>query len=339
MALKIADAAKLLASKEKVLITAHVNPDGDALGSMVGMAHICLALGKEARIVVQSHLPEFLSWLEIPVPSVTSYAELSGWQPDLVVYLDCGSPERVGPDGGALATGERLPGWENVAILNIDHHYGNPDFGTVNFVEPEAGATAELVGRLAEHMGLTLSGPLGEAIYLGISSDSGNFTYSSATPCLMSMASRIVTNGLKVEEFTEKNDNNWSIGRIQLWGELLQNLGQAADGRIVYTVVTNAILKKHKCKASDLEGFVSFLRHLKDVRVSLLVREKNTVGSKISLRSMGGAKSVDVQKVAASFGGGGHKSASGADLAMPPAKAVTAVLDLLVAAVEEFEKK
>lgn len=332
-------AASLLAYKKKVLITAHTNPDGDALGSMVGMAQLCLALGKEARIIVQSNLPEFLDWLPIPVPRVSSYAELSGWRPDLAVFLDCGAPDRVGPDGAALAAGERLPGWEDVKILNIDHHFGNPDFGDVNFVSISAGATAELVGVLAEHMGQELSGPLGEAVYLGLSSDSGNFTYSSATPDLMHMAARIVANGLKVEEFIDKSENNWSLGRMQLWGELMQKLGQEAGGRVVYVVITNAILKKHKCKASDLEGFVSFLRRLKDVQASLLVREKNTVGSKISLRSMGGANSVDVQKVAARFGGGGHKSASGADMSMPPEEAAKAVLAVLLEAVEEFETK
>lgn len=332
-------AAALLGSKQKVLVTAHVNPDGDALGSMVAVAHLCLALGREARLAVQSNLPAFLKWLEIPVPRVASYAELGGWVPDLVVYLDCAMPDRVGPDGAALAAGDRLPGWEDVKILNIDHHPGNPDFGDVNFVEPSAGATAELVGTLAEHMGQKLVGPLGEAVYLGLSSDTGNFSYASATPSLMAMAARIVAGGLKVEEFIDKSENNWSLGRMQLWGELLQGLGQAADGRIVYSVITNAILKKHRCKASDLEGFVSFLRHLKDVRASLLVREKNTVGSKISLRSRGGAHSLDVRRVAERFGGGGHAGAAGADMALPPEEAARAVLAELVAALEEFENK
>lgn len=329
-----AAAAALLASKNKILITAHTNPDGDALGSMVGIAHLSLALGKEARLVNFSKLPVFLEWLDIPVPVVGSYADLSGWVPDLVVFLDCGAPHRVGPDGGALADGERLPGWEGVKILNIDHHYGNPDFGDVNFVEPAAGATAELVGLLAEHMGQQLCGPLGEAVYLGLSSDTGNFSYSSSTPSLMAMAARIVANGLRVEEFIQKSENNWSLGRMQLWGELMQNLKQAADGRVVYTVITNALLKKHKCKASDLEGFVSFLRHLQEAQVSLLVREKSTAGSKVSLRSMGGSASVDVQKVAAAFGGGGHKSASGADVPMPPEKTAQAMLAVLL---KEFE--
>lgn len=332
-------AAELLAAKKRVLITAHTNPDGDALGSMVGMAHLCLKLGKEARIITPSKIPEFLQWLELPVPMVSSFAELSGWQPDLMVYLDCATPDRVGPDGAALAAGERLPGWDEVKILNIDHHYSNPDFGDVNFVDSKAGATAELVGLLAEHLGFQLEGALGEAIYLGLSSDTGSFSYSSTTPSLMSMAARIVGCGLKVEEFTEKNENNWSLGRMQLWGYLMQNIGHAADGRIVYTVISNALLKKFKCKASDIEGFVSFLRRIKGVRASLLVREKATVGSKISLRSMGGENSINVERVAALFGGGGHKSASGADLALPPDEAAEAVLEPLIKAVKAFEQK
>lgn len=334
MAFDPSAAAKLLASKQKILITAHLNPDGDALGSMAGIAHLCLALGNEPRLVNQSKLPEFLEWLELPVPLAHSYAELSGWVPDLAVFLDCGDAERVGPDGADLAAGKRLPGWEEVKILNIDHHYGNPEFGDVNFVRPSAGATAELVGELAEYLGQPLTGQLGEAIYLGLTSDSGNFTYSSATPSLIAMAARIVAGGLKVEEFTKKSVNNWSIGRMQLWGELMQNLQFSAEGKIVTTVITNAILKKHDCKAGDLEGFVSFLRHLKTAQVSLLVREKNSIGgSKISLRSMGGKDSVDVQKVAAQFGGGGHKSASGADVAMPPEEAAKALIVALEKAI------
>lgn len=333
------EAAALLASKQKILITAHLNPDGDAMGSMVALAHLCLKLGKEARMVNQSQIPEFLDWIELPVPLVHSYAELSGWVPDLAVFLDSGDSRRVGPDGAALAAGDRLPSWEEVKILNIDHHFGNPEFGDANFVEAGAGATAELVGELAEFMGQPLSGKLGEAVYLGLTSDSGNFTYSSATPSLMSMASRIVANGLKVEEFTEKSENNWSTGRMQLWGELMQNLQFAAEGKVVATVITNALLKKYNAKSADLEGFVSFLRRLKTARVSLLVREKSSVGSKISLRSMGGSASVDVQKVAAKFGGGGHKSASGADVALPPEEAVKTVMAALIEAVEQSEKQ
>lgn len=323
-------AAALLLQHNKILVTAHTNPDGDALGSMCAFARLCQLMGKEVRMACQSKVPDFLKWLELPAPLLHSYAELSGWEPELAVFLDCGVPERSGPDGFALATGQGLSGWDKVQILNIDHHIGNPNFGHVNYVETEAGATAELVGLIVEHFGYGLSGKIGEAIYLGLSSDTGNFTYSNTSPHLFAMAARIVDNGLKVEEFIQKSENNWSIGRMQLWGHLLLHLNVYAGGKIVSTVITNNLLKKFECKAGDLEGFVSFLRHLHSAEVSVLVREKVSVGSKISLRSMGGENSFDVQKTASVFGGGGHKAASGAELALPPDEAEKAVVDELL---------
>jgi phosphoesterase RecJ-like protein len=328
-------AAELLLQRRKILVTTHMNPDGDALGSMCALAVICLELGKEARLVCPSAVPGFLSWVELPLPLYSGYAELGDWAPDLAVFLDCGRPERAGTDAGELARGNGPAGWGRVDILNIDHHGDNPGFGLVNFVEEKAGATAELVGLLAEHLGLALSGPLGENIYLGLSADSGNFSFSNTTPSLFSMAARIVRNGLKVEEFIAKSENNWSMGRMRLWGELLLHLRLFAEGQVASVLITNELLAKHHCKAGDLEGLVSFLRHLRSVKVSLLVRER-AEGSKISLRSKGGAGSVDVQRVAARLGGGGHRSASAAELPLPPAAAEKAVLEILLPAVEEF---
>ncbi|MDR2050209.1 MAG: bifunctional oligoribonuclease/PAP phosphatase NrnA [Deltaproteobacteria bacterium] len=328
-------AAELLLQRRKILVTAHVNPDGDALGSLCALARICLGLGKEVRLVCQSEVPDFLSWVELPCPLYSGYAELGGWIPDLAVFLDCGRPERAGTDGKELARGNVPPAWGRVDILNIDHHGDNPRFGLVNFVEEKAGATAELVGLLAERLGLALSGPLGENIYLGLSADSGNFSFSSATPNLFSMAARIVRNGLKVEEFIAKSENNWSPGRMRLWGELLLHLRLFAEGRVVSVLITNDMLARYHCKPGDLEGLVSFVRHLRSVDVSLLVRERGE-GSKISLRSMGGARSVNVQRVAAHLGGGGHRSAAAAELPLPPAAAEKAVLEILLPAVEEF---
>lgn len=330
-----AAAVNLLQKHSRVLVTAHANPDGDALGSMCAMARLCLLLGKEVQMVCASRIPDFLDWLPLPVPLRHSYAELSGWVPELAVFLDCGTPDRAGPDGAALAAGHTLPGWKQVEILNVDHHVDNPNYGRVNFVHPEAGATAELVGSMAEYLGHALKGELGEAVYLGLCSDSGNFSFSNTSPSLFAMASRIVKNGLKIEEFTEKYENNWSMGRMQLWGHLLLNLHFFADGKIVSAVVHNETLKKFGCKASDLENFASFLRHLQSAKVSILVREKAS-GSKASLRSMGGANAVDVQKIAALFGGGGHKSASGVEMQLPPNQAEQAIIKELLPVVRDI---
>lgn len=323
-----AEAENAVRKAERVLVSCHANPDGDAFGSLAALGHICLTLGKDVRFLCQSRTPEHLAWLELPAQLTHSFAELGAWIPDLLVCLDCADAFRGGPDLEEFFYGKRLPGWEGVASLNIDHHLGNPAFAGVNWVEPEAGATAELVGRLAESLGMRLEGPLGEAVYLGLNSDSGGFTYSSTTPSLIGMASRIVSQGLKVEEFTDKSENNWSLGRMQLWGEVLQNISTSADGRIASVIITGKLLKKHNCSASALEGLVSFLRRLEGVKASILVREKNG-GSKVSLRAMGGADSVDVRSVAELFGGGGHKAAAGIDMKLPPDEAARAVLEEL----------
>lgn len=328
-------AAALLRRKERALITAHANPDGDAWGSMCALAHICLALGLEARLSLTAPPPDFLSWLVSPVPLCFSHAELGGWQPDLAVFLDCGGPERCGPDNAALAAGRLPPGWAGVDILNLDHHGDNPYFGLVNVVEEGAGATAELAGLLAEALGLPLEGELGEAVYLGLTADTGNFTYAGATASVMDMAARIVRSGLKVEEFTARSENNWSMGKLRLWGELLQRLKFSASGRVVSLAVEQETLARHGCKAADLEGLASFIRRLRTAQVSLLVREK-AGGSKVSLRAKGGAGSPDLRRVAALFGGGGHVSAAGAALPLRPEEAEKAVLAALLPVLGEF---
>lgn len=314
---------------KKILIVTHINPDGDAIGSMTALALVAKAQGSTVRLMCQSPVPDNLAWVPLPEKMVHSIAELSGWVPDLLVTVDCGDPHRAGKDVEAFFNGAKFPGWDTVKSLNIDHHRDNPEAATVNWVEPTAGATAELVGLLAEHCGLPLTGELGEAVYLGLVSDTGNFTFSSATASVIDMAARIVAQGLRVEEFTQKHENNWSLGRMHLWGELFSNINSHLGGQVVSIVISSEQLKKHGANASDLEGFVSFLRRLKGVKVSLLAREKPSVGCKMSLRSMGGEGSVDVQAISARFGGGGHRSASGIEFALPPEEAVKRVLEAL----------
>lgn len=326
--------AEILSKHQKILIATHTSPDGDALGSLAAFAHICLQLDKDVRLLCQSPLPGYLNWLELPGEVHHSLSGLGAWTPDLLVCLDCGVPKRAGNDLDHFFNGKRLPGWEGIESLNIDHHMDNPGFATVNWVEPGAGATGELVGLLAEYMGLALAGKLGEAIYLGLTSDTGNFCYSNTSAGILRLAARIVENGLKVEVFTEKNGHCWSFGRMQLWGELIRNIRLFAGGQIVSSIIANSLLKKYGCAASDLEGFVSFIRQLKDVKVSLLVREKNSLGSKASLRSMGGENSINVQRVAAHFGGGGHRSAAGIEMSVSPEKAEKSILEILVPIVE-----
>jgi phosphoesterase RecJ-like protein len=321
-----------LKNSRNILIGTHLGPDGDAVGSLAGLGHICAALGKELRLYCQTEIPDDLHWLKMPAPEVHAFQELGSWVPDLLILVDCATARRAGTEMEAFFAGSRPPGWERTKSICIDHHFDNPHFADINHVE-EAGATAELVAGLARALNLRLEGDLGEAVYLGIMADTGNFTYSSTSPELMRLAAEIVENGLNVPEFTNKKDNNWSLDKMRFWGELMCGLHLFAEGRIVSVVITRGMMDRHHCGASDLEGFVAFLRQLRGVEVSVLMREKTDGGTKISLRSMGGANSVDVQAVAARFGGGGHKSAAGAEPDIPILEAEARVMEILLPAV------
>lgn len=317
--------AKAITGARRVLVATHVNPDGDAVGSAVALAHIIRHSGVEARILFGAGLPDFLSWLPLPVPSVKTVAELGSWTPDLILVADCGEIGRAEPDVAALMT-EALAGTgkgSGIVVANIDHHVSNSGFGHLNWVEPQRAATGELIGLLAEHMGIPLEGELGQAIYLALVSDTGNFSFSNTGPDCLSLAARLVAGGLNIAEFTAKYENTWNICKMRLWGRLLNEVALHADGAIAWSVARKRYLEEFSLTKADLDGFASWLRRLRGVRVGLFIREDGPGRCKISLRSMG---DFDVQKVAALYGGGGHAAAAGAELSLPPEEAAAKVL-------------
>lgn len=313
----------------KALLVCHANPDGDALGSMAALAHIAIYMGADARILLYSSLPDFLSWLPLPVPSVNSLASLGDWVPDLVCFADCGDVDRAGPELSAWMKDKKsLPGkdWSDAVTVNIDHHLSNPREADINWVEPGRAATGELVGMLAEELGMPLTGGMGQALYLALSSDTGNFTYSNTSADCLAMASRIVAAGLDIATFTNNYDNNWSVARMHLWGRLMSEIALHMGGSVAVSVVPRRYLDELGLRKADLEGFASWIRRLRGVRVSLFVREDAPGFSKISLRSMG---DVNVQKIAAEFGGGGHAAAAGAEIHSGPETAAEKVLSVI----------
>ena len=304
---------------KKTLLTVHVNPDGDALGSLAAMGRIAESLGCEVRVCMASRVPDYLDWLPLPWPIYRDPSELGDWTPDLLIVLDCGDAARPGPDIQALIASGR-PG---MTTLNIDHHLGNPAFAMHNWVESNRSATAEMVGLLAEHLGLSLAGELGRAVYLGITSDTGNFSFSNTSPDVFTLAARITQAGLRVGDFTQAAENTWSLERMHLWGKLFAEVSLHHNGRTALVVVPQKLLDKFGVRRSALEGFAAWLRRIRGVRVGVFVREDGPGRSKVSLRSMG---DVDVRIVAASFGGGGHKAAAGTEVGLPPRETADAVL-------------
>lgn len=314
---------------KKVLVTSHAAPDGDAIGSVCAVSYLLEGVGAEIKNMLHDRYPSDLDWLSPPFELVRTFDQLGDWVPDVCIAVDCGDGLRP---GGAM--GEYLgkgvlpvPAWDRTLTVNIDHHLKNPLFADYNICEPHKAATAEIVGDIARAMGVPLSGRLGEALYVGILTDTGNFTFSNTTGAVHAMVAEIVENGLEVALVTDKLYNNWSIARMHLWGQLMSDMTLHLDGKIVRSVISVELLERFGASKEDLEGFAGWMRHLTGVRASLLVREDSPSNVKISVRSMG---DVDVRAVAEFFGGGGHKAAAGATLNRPVQEAADVVLERLI---------
>ena len=325
----IAQVLEALRVSENVLVTAHAQPDGDALGAMAGMAHLLARLGKRVAHYNVSHIPEDFRLLDMGAPWARTLKELQGFRPDLLVVLDCGDASRVGPELEPLVGSMRS--------VNIDHHMGNPRFGTAaNWVDPGMVAAAQMVGYLARAAGFELSGILGECVYLGLNTDTGSFRFDSTTPEAFELAAEIVRSGLRLGAFFTKYEKHWTLNRLILWGDLMQHVQLHCGGRVALTLVTKEVIERRRARRGDLENFASFLHCLHGVDVVLLVRENGPGKSKASFRAI---DEIDVQVMAAEFGGGGHKNASGAELDMEPAAAATVILETIDRHLARYGKK
>lgn len=315
-----AELAELLKRHDRVLVAAHTNPDGDAVGSSVALGWALREMDKNVLLYNATGFPEYLSWLRLPSPLFTSLDRLPS-PPELVVGLDCGDADRLGPDLRSLL--------EVVPSVNIDHHPGNSGYGSLyNWVDPAMAATGEMVGLLAEALGVPLSGALGEAVYVALASDTGSFAYGNTTPGSLRLAARLMESGLNLPAARARLDNTWTEPRLRLWGRLMQEARLLEDGRLAVALAGRTLLEETGAGREDLEGFVEQLRRLRGVRVALTLRETEPgadgrPGSRASLRSSDGD---DVRAVAVQFGGGGHKNAAGATLPLEPERALAVML-------------
>ena len=300
---------------QRVLIAAHAHPDADAMGSCLAMAWALRSTGVDALVFNEDGLPDFLNFLTLPGPVLTDPDSLP-CDPDLVVCLDCGDRARLGESLQPLL--DRVP------TVNIDHHLANPLFGTeANWVDPTMSSTGEMVSLIARALRAPLHGALAEALYVAVSSDTGNFSYGNTTAGALRLAADMVEEGLNIARLREALENNWSESRLRLWGLVMQQARILEDGRLAAALITRETMQACGAGREDTEGIVEQLRKLAGVRVALVLREEEKNGqvqTRASLRSSG---SDNVRDVAAQFGGGGHRNAAGATLPLDAEKALT----------------
>ncbi len=305
---------------DNFLVLSHVAPDGDALGSMLAMGELLAALGKRVTLFNESGIPSRFAWL---APKREILTALPEEEPDTIIVLDCGSSER---------TGEVIAPWlASKTVINIDHHLGNPRFGTMNWIEERSSSVGEMIGILSRKLGVPMVGLLGEYVYLALISDTGDFCFNNTRPETLEMAAEILRLGLLPGPFHEQKQSTGTLNQLQMRGEVLQKASLHADGRVTLIAFTREIFQRTGTGPEDTEGLVNTVLYVRGVQVAVSLREEEK-GIKFSLRSKG---SVNVQAVAAHFGGGGHRNAAGGTLEMDMDQAKATMLR---AVIEELDR-
>lgn len=307
-------AAKLLAA-DSVLITAHVNPDGDALGSSLAMYHLLRQMDKEVQVLIDDDIPEAFGFL--PDINIIRKPEEERYQADLLVLLDV-SMDRTG----------RVIEKCQAPVLNIDHHITNDEKADFLYLDADRAATAEIVYQLAAQMGVKPDEAAAACIYTGISTDTGNFRYSNTTAFTMRAAADMIEAGARPHVVSEALEKR-SFKEVQDRARAMQTIEMCADGRIAGLYIDNALYET----LDTTEGFIDGVRIIDTVKVAVLVKEVEPGKCRVSMRSKG----VDVSSVAAAFGGGGHIRAAGCTIEKPLADAKATLLAALERAVQAAE--
>jgi len=320
-------AVDLLCSHEEVVLACHVAPDGDALGSMLGLGAALRARG--TRVIA--------SWGSEPFTVPTAYAALPALDllvpaqdvpaaPGLLVTLDTGDVDRL----GSLADRVKAAG----QVLVVDHHASNTRYGTTHLVDPSAAATAVLVAELVDRLGVALTPEVAAPLYTGLVTDTGSFKYASTTPSVHALAGRLLATGIRHDLISRDIWDTAPFAYVQLLGEVAARAvlePRAVDGLgLVWTRVDARDLQRHGLALADVEGVIDVLRIVREAEVALVLKHDPGDGLvKVSARSKG---VVDVGAVCTALGGGGHRFAAGFTASGSAEQALDAVRRALAAA-------
>jgi bifunctional oligoribonuclease and PAP phosphatase NrnA len=300
-----------LRAADKLLLTTHENPDGDALGSLLAMHGILTQLGKDSVMYMSpEEFPLPWEYRGLPLDEGLVMTPPSDVADRTIVFLDCGNIDRM-PVDFLQADG--------LHILNIDHHHDNTRFGTVNLVCPVASCTAEMVWRIAKELGAEITPPIAKALYVGLVTDTGRFMYENTSPLAHRMAAELIEAGVKPHKVYRELYEDLPFRRLQLLQRALASVERHDNGALTVAHLVKGDYGSTGALETDSEGVVDHMRAVEGTRVAVLVRELLSDDRdgmrKVSLRATDG--SVDVSRVARAFGGGGHPQAAGFSTALP----------------------
>jgi bifunctional oligoribonuclease and PAP phosphatase NrnA len=299
----IEQVANEIRNRDRFLLTAHEGPDGDALGSLLGMHHLLTALGKDSvMFLAAKEFPLPIEYRFLPLEEVFHEAP-ADMADRAAIFLDCGNIDRMPVD--FLSADE-------VFTINVDHQHDNTLFGDVNLVEVDASCTAEIVYELAVLLGVAITPEMAAALYVGLVTDTGKFMYENTNARTHRIAADLIEAGVDVDETYRRLYEHVPLEKLRLLSRALDGIQHHCEGRLVLAYISAADYEASGAGEEMTEGIIDHLRSVEGARVAALIRDlgdRGRAARKVSLRSSDGA--VDVSAIARINGGGGHKRAAG----------------------------
>ena len=317
-----------LSPLRRVLVTTHVRPDGDALGSVAAMVLALRKVGIAAEVLLLSHLPTKYAFLFHENGIAFTDVEKSWPEPfpfdkyDALLVVDTGTWSQL------PGLKERIANWD-VPKLVLDHHLTQEAWATHKLVVTEAAAAGEIVAELLEQWGIVLDAAIATCLFIAITTDTGWFQFSNTRPFTLRLGATLLEAGVDMDRIYKLLYQNEHAPRVRLQTRAMQSLELLADGRLAVMAVTRDDFKATSANVPDTENLINIPLQIQTVEVSILVSEPMDFGpTRVSLRSKG---QVDCSKFAEQFGGGGHARAAGLKIDAPTAQARQRVVDAMLA--------
>lgn len=291
----LSQVVELIENKSKFAITTHIKPDGDGVGSSLGLCWLLRSLGKNAEVIVHGDVPQ--AYQSLPGAGEIRDIKVIDGDYDAVFIIECSDIDRPG-----------IAGLENEFTVNIDHHATSGHFGSINWIDSTASAVGEMIYNLCKAIGGRITKEIAECVYMALVTDTGSFHFPNTSDRTLKVASELIKAGAKPAEIGEAVYYNYPWSRIELMRQVLETVKRDETGRIASIRQTLAMHESSGAVDGDNNGFVNIPLAAKEVVAVVYMREVGHNQYKASLRSKG---DINVAKVAEKFGGGGHKNASG----------------------------
>jgi len=287
--------ADLLKKGRRFVIASHARPDGDSIGSQLALAYVLRGLGKDVVVVNKDQAPPAI--LEFQGVRDIVIADRVDGAFDAAIIMECSDLARTG-----------VQGLDQYLVVNIDHHPGNTGYGQINWIDESAAACAEMVFDLVKALGVTPSVDVATHIYLGILTDTGSFHYSGLSPRTFDVCRQMLEAGINPTLIARQVYDTSSLGRLRLFGAVLQAMQMGVGGRAAVLYLDHAMAHAAGGAYEDTDGLINLPLTVKEIQTVVFFKRGDNDEYRVSMRSKG---NVDIAAIAKEFGGGGHKNAAG----------------------------